>query len=97
PGRRSPQTGMASTATPITGTATHSQGFLCTPRRRSLAQSTMSAALAARYMMTRPRIPYVDRNPDAVPGLVNAVEITPMAMLGATKAIAARAGVWNLG
>jgi hypothetical protein len=28
---------------------------------------------------------------------VNAVEITPMAMLGATKATAARAGVWNRG
>ena len=47
--------------------------------------------------MTRPRIPYVDRNPEAVPGSVNAVEITPMAMLGATNATAARAGVWNRG
>src|SRR6266566_3680651 len=97
PGRRSPQTGMASTATPITGTATHSQGFLRTPRRRSLAHSTIRGTFAARYMITRPRIPNVDRKPDAVAGLVNAVDMTPIAMLGATNATAAAAGVRNRG
>src|ERR1700745_3561047 len=97
PGRRSPQTGMASTAIPITGTTTHSQALLRSPRRRSRGQSTMSATLAARDMITRPRIPYVDRNPDAGAGSVNAVDITPMRMLGATKATAAAAGVRNPG
>jgi hypothetical protein len=88
---------MASTAMPITGTTTQSQKLFRSPRLRSLAHSTMSAMLAARYMITRPRIPYVERNPDAVTGSVNAVEITPIAMLGATKATAATAGVRNLG
>jgi hypothetical protein len=97
PGRRSPQTGTASTAIPITGTTTQSQKLLLTPRRRSRAHSTMSATFAARYMITTPRIPNVDRNPDAVAGEVNAVEITPMRMLGATKATAAAAGVRNRG
>src|SRR6185437_4068145 len=97
PGRRSPQMGMAITATPITGTTTHSQGFLRTPRWRSLTHSTISAALAHRYMITRPRIPKVDRKPEAVPGSVKAVEITPIAMLGATNATAAAAGVRNRG
>jgi len=97
PGRRSPQTGTASTATPMTGTTTHSQGFLQMPRRRSRAQSTISATFAARYMMISPRIPNVPRKPDAVPGSVHAVETTPIRMLGATNAIAAAAGVRNLG
>src|SRR5258708_14018615 len=83
PGRRSPHTGMASTATPMTGVTTHSQTFLRMPRRRSLAHSTTSATFAVRYMMISPRMPQVPRNPDAVPGLVNAVEMTPITMLGA--------------
>src|SRR5581483_595262 len=97
PGRRSPQTGMPSTAIPITGTITHRKTLFRSPRLRSLTHSTISAMLAARYMITRPRIPYVDRKLDAVPGSVNAVEITPMRMLGATKATAAIAGVRNRG
>jgi hypothetical protein len=47
--------------------------------------------------MIKPRIPYVPRNDDALPGLVTAVETTPIAMLGATNATAASAGVRNLG
>ena len=39
----------------------------------------------------------MDRKPDAVPGSVKAVEMTPIAMLGATNAIAAAAGVRNRG
>src|SRR5579875_2557078 len=97
PGRRSPQTGTASTATPMIGTTTHSQTFLCTPRFRSRNHSTIRATLAARYMMTTPRMPNVDRNPDAVAGAVNAVETTPIAMLGTTNATAAAAGVRNRG
>ena len=52
----------------------------------------MSAMLAIRYMSTRPRIPYVLSSPTAVPGSVNAVEMTPIAMLGATNAMAAATG-----
>jgi hypothetical protein len=48
-------------------------------------------------MMISPRIPNVPRKPDAVPGSVKAVETTPIRMLGATNAIAAAAGVRNLG
>jgi NaMN:DMB phosphoribosyltransferase len=44
-------------------------------------------------MITRPRTPYVDRKPDAVAGLVNAVDATPITIDGATNATAATAGV----
>src|SRR5215472_6955525 len=97
PGRRSPQTGMASTAAPMTGVTTQSHTFLGIPLRRNLTHSTTSATFAIRYMMISPRIPQVPRKLDAVPGLVNAVEITPIRMLGATKATAATAGVLNRG
>src|SRR6266487_1523960 len=97
PGRRSPQIGMASTAAPMTGVTSHSHAFLWMPWRRNLAHSTISATFAARYMMISPRIPNVPRKLDAVPGSVNAVETTPIRMLGATNAIAAAAGVPNRG
>src|ERR1022692_4909703 len=48
-------------------------------------------------MTISPRIPYVPRKLDAVPGSVNAVETTPIRMLGATNATAAAAGVLNRG
>src|SRR5262252_6088287 len=67
------------------------------PLRRNLTHSTTSATFATRYMMISPRIPQVARKPEAVAGCVNAVEITPITMLGATNAIAAAAGVLNLG
>src|ERR1022692_3140715 len=88
---------MASTITPITGLTTHSQTFFLMALRRNLFHSTTSATLAIRYMMISPRIPYVPRKPDAVPGSVNAVETTPIRMLGATNATAAAAGVRNRG
>src|SRR5712691_6013641 len=97
PGRRSPQTGMARTMTPTTGVTTHSHGFLRMPRLRNLVHSTTRATFAARYMMMSPRMPKVPRNEDAVPGSVNAVETTPIRMLGATNATAAAAGVLNRG
>src|SRR6266581_7217209 len=65
------------------------------PRLRNFAQSTTRATFATRYMMISPRMPKVARNPDAVTGSVNAVETTPIAMLGATNATAAAAGVLN--
>src|SRR6266702_8682417 len=67
------------------------------PRLRNFAQSTTRATFATRYMMISPRMPKVARNPDAVTGSVNAVEITPIRMLGATNATAAAAGVLNRG
>src|ERR1700760_4617582 len=97
PGRRSPQRGIASTTVPITGTTTQSQKLFRSPRRRSRAQLTARATFAPRYMITRPRTPYVDRKPDAVEGLVNAVDATPITTDGATNAIAATAGVRNRG
>src|SRR6185437_16126539 len=92
-----PQTGIASTATPITGTTTQSQKLFRSPRRRSRVQLTTRAMFATRYMITRPRMPYVDRKPDAVPGSVNAVDTTPITIDGATNATAATAGVRNRG
>src|SRR5215470_3142700 len=97
PGRRSPQMGSARIAAPITGVTTHSQTFLWMPRRRNFIHSTTRATLATRYMRISPRMPHVLSSPTAVPGSVNAVEITPIRMLGATNATAAAAGVLNLG
>src|SRR2546430_14626014 len=97
PGRRSPQMGIASTTTPITGVTTHSHGFLWMPRRRNFTHSTISATLAAKHMMISPRMPYVPRKPDATPGPGNAVDTTPIRMLGATNATAAAAGVRKRG
>src|SRR5262249_43002488 len=97
PGRKSPQIGSARMAAPITGVTTHSQTFLWMPRRRNLTHSTTRATLATRYMRISPRMPQVLSSPTAVPGSVNAVEITPIRMLGATNATAATAGVLNRG
>src|SRR5579859_474561 len=97
PGRRSPQIGTARMAAPITGVTTHSQTFLRMPRRRNFTQSTTRATFATRYMRISPRMPQVPRSPTAVPGLVNAVETTPIRMLGATNATTAAAGVLKRG
>src|SRR5215471_12259461 len=81
----------------MTGTTTHSQTFLRMPRARNFTYSTTSATLAMRYMMIRPRMPYVPRKLDAETGVVIAVATTPIRMLGATNATAATAGVRNRG
>src|SRR5215475_11967569 len=89
--------GMASTMAPMTGVTIHSQMFLWMPRRRNFAHSTISATFATRYMRISPRMPQVLSSPTAVPGSVNAVDTTPIRMLGATNATAAAAGVLNRG
>src|SRR5215475_2482647 len=58
------------------------------PRRRNFAHSTIRATLATRYIRISPRMPQVLSSPTAVPGSVNAVETTPIRMLGATNATA---------
>src|ERR1022692_376383 len=50
PGRRSPQTGIASTITPITGVTTHSQAGRGVGRRPSLAPSVLSHKIEERLV-----------------------------------------------